>query len=57
MSERPPRSTPDRTPPERREALLERFEESGMTSNAFAEHHGIKYTTFANWVQQPKTPH
>ena len=23
-----------------------------MSSKAFAAHHGIKYTTFANWVQQ-----
>ena len=36
---------------DRREALLEEFDRSGMTGAAFARHYGIKYTTFAYWVQ------
>jgi len=32
-------------PPERREAILDEFERSGMSGIAFARHHGIKYQT------------
>jgi len=41
-----------RTPRERREALLEEYERSGMSGLAFAEHTGIKYSTFASWIQK-----
>ena len=37
---------------EHREALLDKFERSGMSGQQFAKHHGIKYSTFANWRQQ-----
>ena len=37
---------------ERREALLEEFARSGLSGAAFARMAGIKYATFANWVQQ-----
>ena len=36
---------------ERREALLEEFDRSGMSGAGFAKHYGIKYTTFAYWIQ------
>lgn len=32
---------------ERREALLEEFDRSGLSGAAFAKHYGIKYSTFA----------
>lgn len=41
-------------PPERREAILDEFERSGMTGIAFAERYGIKYQTFASWRQKRK---
>lgn len=37
---------------EHREALLDKFEQCGMSGLQFAKLHGIKYTTFANWRQQ-----
>ena len=37
---------------ERREALLDEFERSGASGAKFARLAGIKYATFANWVQQ-----
>jgi hypothetical protein len=40
-----------RTPVERREALLDEFEGSGMSGVKFAGRIGIKYQTFASWVQ------
>lgn len=40
-----------RTPPDRREALLDEFERGGMSGQAFALHYGIKYQTFASWIQ------
>lgn len=36
---------------ERREAILEEFDRSGMSGAAFARHYGIKYTTFGYWRQ------
>jgi hypothetical protein len=39
-------------PKERREALLDEFEKSGMTGHAFSRWAGIKYQTFATWRQQ-----
>ena len=41
-----------RTPPERREALLEEFARSGMSGAKFAQFIGMKYSTLANWVQK-----
>jgi transposase-like protein len=41
-----------RVPRERREALLEEFERSGASGAKFARLVGIKYQTFASWVQQ-----
>lgn len=40
--------------PERREAILDEFERSGMTGTAFAKRYGIKYQTFASWRQKRK---
>lgn len=39
-------------PKERREALLEEFERSGMSGQEFAKWAGVKYPTFAYWRQQ-----
>ena len=39
-----------RVPAERREALLDEFERSGMTAAGFARLTGIKYATFAHWT-------
>ncbi|MCC5790967.1 MAG: hypothetical protein JJT75_15155 [Opitutales bacterium] len=43
-----------RMPKERREAILDEFERSGMSGQAFAAQIGVKYTTFAGWVQRRK---
>jgi transposase-like protein len=40
-----------RVPFERREALMEEFEKSGLSGAEFARLAGIKYATFANWRQ------
>ena len=37
---------------DQRRGLLDAFESSGQTASGFAAQHGIKYTTFANWVQK-----
>jgi hypothetical protein len=37
------------TPPERRNALLNEFERSGLTGQKFAAMVGVKYQTFASW--------
>jgi len=39
---------------ERREALLDEFERSGLTGARFAAHYGLKYSSFAGWVQRRK---
>ena len=39
-------------PLERRRELLEEFERSGTSGAQFARLAGIKYATFANWVQK-----
>jgi len=39
-------------PPEMREALLDRFEESGMSGAEFAKHYNLSYSTFATWRQK-----
>ena len=41
-----------RMPADRREAILDAFEQSGMSGQAFAKQVGIKYTTFATWIQK-----
>jgi hypothetical protein len=41
-----------RTPLAQRNALLNAFERSGLSGMKFAALHGVKYPSFANWVQQ-----
>jgi len=41
-----------RIPAEKREAILDAFERSGMSGQAFAAKWGLKYPTFATWVQK-----
>jgi transposase len=41
-----------RMPKDRREAILDGFERSGMSGQAFAARIGVKYPTFATWVQK-----
>jgi hypothetical protein len=41
-----------RVPRQRREALLDEFDKSGASGAKFARLAGIKYPTFANWVQK-----
>ena len=35
-----------------REAIVDAFELSGMSGQAFALHHGLKIQTFASWIQK-----
>jgi hypothetical protein len=39
-----------KTPADRRAAILEEYDRSGMSGPAFAGHYGIKYQTFAAWL-------
>lgn len=39
-------------PADRREAILDTFEQSGMSGQAFARQIGVKYPTFASWIQK-----
>jgi len=41
-----------RTPTERRESLIQEFERSGLSGAKFAALTGIKYSTFASWLQK-----
>lgn len=41
-----------RMSPQRREAILDEFEKSGMAGAPFAKLIGVKYPTFASWVQK-----
>jgi len=41
-----------RTPPERREQVLDEFERSGLSGKKFAALVGIKYPTLATWAQK-----
>lgn len=41
-----------RTTKERREGLLDEFERSGVVAAEFVRMVGIKYSTFASWVQK-----
>lgn len=43
-----------RTPVAQREALLDAFERSGLSGMKFAALHGVKYPSFAHWVQKRK---
>jgi transposase-like protein len=40
------------TPRQMREGVLDEFERSGMAASEFSARMGVKYSTFANWVQQ-----
>jgi DNA-binding transcriptional regulator YiaG len=39
-------------PRDRREAILDAFESSAMSGQAFAAHIGVKYPTFMTWAQK-----
>lgn len=41
-----------RTPAARRESLIQEFERSGLSGAKFAALTGIKYSTFASWLQK-----
>lgn len=41
-------------PEQRREELLSQYNDSGMTQAAFARRAGVRYPTFAHWVQQAR---
>lgn len=41
-------------PPQRREELLMEFERSGLPATKFAALAGVRYQTFATWVQKYK---
>jgi hypothetical protein len=41
-----------RVPAERREMLLNEFETSSLSAMKFAALAGVKYATFANWIQR-----
>jgi transposase-like protein len=43
-----------RTPRERREQLLDEFEQTGASAAAFARIIGVRYSTFAAWVNRRK---
>jgi transposase-like protein len=49
---RPDRLGRVRTPRARREELLAEYERSGLTQAAFARGAGVRYPTFAHWVQE-----
>jgi len=42
------------TPLERRRNLLEEFEKSGLSGTKFAALAGVKYSTFASWLQKQR---
>lgn len=41
-----------RTPRTKQEEILAEYDRSGMSGQQFAKYHGIKYQTFATWVQK-----
>jgi DNA-binding transcriptional regulator YiaG len=43
-----------RSTPERRQKLLEEFDKSGLSGPKFAALTGLKYQTFATWLQKRK---
>lgn len=40
------------TPPEKREALLDEYDRSGMTGAQFARFSGVRYATLMYWLQR-----
>lgn len=42
------------TPAERREELVAAWRQSGLTQAEFARREGVRYPTFASWVQQAR---
>ncbi len=44
------------TPAARREELVAAWRQSGLTQAAFARREGVRYPTFASWVQQARQP-
>jgi hypothetical protein len=40
----------------KREAFLVQFDQSGLSGPKFAKQAGIKFTTFANWLQKRRRP-
>ena len=42
------------TPLARRAELVAAWQQSGLTQAAFARREGVRYPTFANWVQQAR---
>jgi transposase-like protein len=49
---RPDRLGRVRTPRRRREELLAEYDRSGLSQAAFARRAGVRYPTFAHWVQK-----
>jgi transposase-like protein len=45
-----------RTSKERRQAILDEFERSGVSGAQFAKITGLKYSTLASWVQRQRRP-
>ncbi len=45
-----------RATPERRAAILAEFDRSGVSAAQFARLAGLKYSTFAQWVQRHRRP-
>jgi transposase-like protein len=41
-------------PAHEREALVRAYRESGLTQKAFAAREGVKYSTFAAWIQDAR---
>jgi hypothetical protein len=48
---RPDRLGRVRTPRSRRQELLAEYDRSGLSQAAFARRAGVRYQTFAHWVQ------
>jgi transposase-like protein len=46
-----------RTSKEQRRLILAEFERSGLSAAAFARRTGLKYSTFAVWVQRGRRTH
>jgi len=46
-----------RTPRERREQLLDEFEQTGASAAMFAKIAGLRYSTFAAWVNRRRKQH
>lgn len=44
------------TPAHRRAELVAAWRQSGMTQAEFARREGVRYPTFATWVQQQRAP-